>query len=646
MQNDLAEGEIMASHTPKKLQDQCLESLALAILKKAFPCCINRLTSVYDAPVTLYDVSYKDHDYDVNKAKDPRTLDVILMSTKERETKIYPFKETMMTRLIRIRSWFNRTEWLGGPNSELRRRIRKVIGDKLELLDPYSFIPLFKFLIEAIFSNKVGGCSDAAQFPFMPRVNCELWRKDCPLFADILRSFAPFEIEELSTHHLAFGEPEPLVAVIENSPYLKRVYLRNNMCERLLLSIQKNCPFIEIFNVEKCMGELLVPVNCLYKTFFRGMTYDEVRTFASENSQLEKQRQLSFPLLKQLSVGEMDDVSKSRRRESLSLFIYTLLSFYSQTLNVTSSTLIPFTPAAPVELPKYLNPISYRVLNCSLNGLKTYFDKCSKNDKDVEFPLEKAYQLTFTHTLREDDHIKELIEFSKKWILELQCKTLFVYTWHDIDYEVDISVYGPFFSEIGSILTSFHFNIIGDVDLALLCNVISMCPNLEILRIKITQVHIDSEEKIIIKKMSKLNNLTVHSGEDCVPTIHKLIEKIIESSPELYSLSLVLHDKPCEWLMSLASSKKLNKITILRLSFHCFNFSCREMTNFLREEPVEVPFYVFLIELLSNLKVLRLGSLPHLTFRKLIEIYQRSDLQIGIWHVPPDSKEWYGGYLF
>lgn len=637
----------MAAHTPKKLQDKCLDAVALSILKKAFPCSIKHLTSVYEAPCfSVHDVSFIDTDYDLERVKDPRSLDLILMSTKERETRSFPFKMALMNRLQSIQSWFNQTEWLGGSNSEIRRRIRSVISDKLELIDPCSFIPLFKFLIEAIFSNKVGGCSDAAQFPFMPRVNCELWKKDCPLFADVLRSFAPFEIEELSTHHLAFGGPEPLLAIIENSPYLKRVYLRNNICERLLLSLQKHCPSLETFHVEKCMGKLLVPVTCLYRTFFRGMNYDQVKALALKNSLLEKQRQLSFPHLKHLNMGEMDDISKSNRRESLSLFIYTLLSFYSHPLNITSSTLMPFSPAIPEELPKFLHGVSYRIVNCSLNGLQTYFDRYSKSEDDIKLPIENVYQLTFSHTLHDDKEIKELIEFSKTWILKFECKALFVYTWQDIDYNVDISIYNPMFSQVGSTLTSFHFNIKGDIDLSLLCDIISMCPNLEVLRIKLTQVHIDSEDNIIIENLEKLTNLTVHSGEDCVPSVHKFIEKVLDSSPELYSLSLVLHDKPCEWLMSLAASKKLNTISILRLSFHCFNFSCREMTNFLREEPVGVPFYVFLIELLSSLKVLHLGSLPHITFQKLIKIYRRSDLQIGIWHVPPDSQEWYGGYVF
>ena len=464
------------------------------------------------------------------------------------------------------------------------------------------------------------------------------------MFADVLRSFTPFDIEELSTHHLVFGGAEPLLVIIENSPLLKRVYLRNNISEELLAALEKHCPLLHTFHMEKCMGEIMVPVNCLYKTFFRGLDYNAVVALITNTPLLEKQKYLSFPHLQSLNLGKLNDINTDNKKDSLSLFVYILLYFYSHPINVTSDPPLSFSPALPEELPLWLHDICYKVQNCSLNGIQRYFtSRRLRSNCEVTLPIDSVYQLTITHTSHEEDVIQEVMELSKIWIPKLECKTLFIYTLHDADQRFDIApLYTPLFSQVGTLLNSLHFSIVGDVDMSALSNIISLCPSLENLRLRLTRVHSQSQSKLGCKKLLKLTSLTIYCGEDSIPEVHEFIECLISQSPKLCSLSLLLHGKPCEWLVSLVMNAKLNSICILRLSFECFNFTCRDMARSLIEDPVGVPFYVYLVDSLSNLKVLQLGSLPLTTFRKLCLLYSRSDLQISIWHVPTDSQEWYG----
>ncbi|KAK7067036.1 hypothetical protein SK128_002353 [Halocaridina rubra] len=662
MEDAMENGDNIASHSPKNLQSLAMEEIIDMIIRKVFPCSVTYLwPDVY--PVSRI---YGESNRNVidERYKDVRHLDMILMCSKEREPTLVPHKKALLEKLSQISCWFNENELLGSASSHIRKQIREAMTKKLELIDPLSHIPLFKFLLELLFASKVGGCADAAQFPFIPKVNCELWRKDCPHFTKIVQSFTPFQVEELSTHHIKFGSPEVLLVIIENSPCLKRVDLHHNICEEVLISLKMNSPNIESFQMDKCLGAVLVPIGELYRTFFRGMDYSAVMEFAENRPRSERHKQLTFQNLRFINFGRMNDVDKPRKNESLSIFIYVLLHFYSHTMNVICGPLHSFSPIRSSGLPHCLMNSVYNVRSCSLNGLLKWYSWSSPSKTDIELPVKCVHQVsliqrsseyTLLDNLLAGSHegsikkasLQELISFSRSFLSKLDCQTLYLYILQQPFRRISMdNSYKSFFYDVGCTLTSFHIFIEGNINLNSLCDILSLCPNLEMLRIKVSMMHVSSESILKLKKsLLRLHSLTVHSTERSAPSVHDFIELLLKNSPELCSLSLVLCDQPCEWLMSLAYSKMLDRIRTLRLSFRNFNFTLRDLTEYGNTENVGISFYVYLIELLTQLKELQLGSLPHATFIQLKQIYAKSDLSLNVWSVPRHNMEWYGGYM-
>ncbi|KAG7162724.1 hypothetical protein Hamer_G022191 [Homarus americanus] len=277
------ERTVIPAHTPKRLEDQALENFVHMVVQHSVPASLH-----CDLLPQVSEVRWSD---------DPNKLDRIIMTSESTWPELLPQKHLFMEHLKKLKHWWDDNEWLGKQNSQIRRQIKECFTMELELVDPHCKYPLFKFLLHLMFSTKALGASDTAEFPHYPKVQLELRRNGCPVYADVLRSLKPFVIEELSTQYIIFGDTEPWIVIIENSPFLKKVHLRKNICEEILLCIGQNCPQLDTFILEQVFGSLMVPIDCLYKTFFSGLDYESVNTLTS-GIPSNMQKYLSFPRLK------------------------------------------------------------------------------------------------------------------------------------------------------------------------------------------------------------------------------------------------------------------------------------------------------------------------------------------------------------
>ncbi|XP_047487491.1 uncharacterized protein LOC125038172 isoform X4 [Penaeus chinensis] len=140
---------MMAAHTPKRLEIQALESFVFMVL---------RSTSLpfMKLPLPLID-------RDIGDAR-PILLDAIILDIDTEAEK----RKLMMEHLLKLKKWWERNEWLGSQDTEIRKQIKECFTRELELVDPVCEFPLFRFVLQLIFSKKAGSTADAAECPDYP----------------------------------------------------------------------------------------------------------------------------------------------------------------------------------------------------------------------------------------------------------------------------------------------------------------------------------------------------------------------------------------------------------------------------------------------------------------------------------------------
>ncbi|XP_045605565.1 uncharacterized protein [Procambarus clarkii] len=621
---------VIPSHTPKRLEEQALEKFISLVLQHSIP---PSLHSTKFLQLQEFSIVHE------HSSK----LDKILTSGPEQIRD----KTLLLTHLQQLKHWWENNEWLGKQNSEIRRHIKEGFTIYLELVDPHCEFPLFRFLLQLIFSTRVLGATDAAEFPDNPKMQIELQRNRCPVFAEVLKSLKPFGIEELSTEHIIFGNVEPWIIVVENSPFLKKVHLRKNICEEILLCIGQHCPLIDTFIVEQFFGRLMVPVDCLYKTFFSGLDYERVNTIAGSESHLSRQKYISFPRLKCVDMGDRRKFKKVVKRQSFTEFLYNLMLFYPNITSISCHTMQPFMPLLPVSLPQHCSFMTYNIKHIDLIGLMSFIHYCipetilqpngNIDAKSIILKFRKLQHLTLCHCASvhtSDDNIMEYARFAEIWIPMFGCKNLTIHVpfspSEDIRNGEFLSLYIPLFSRIGPSLSALHFHLYTSINLNEICQLISLCPNLELLEIRLlSEVNVFSETNFHIKRLSRLTSLSFASvavQNISTSIINTLAEKLITASPILTSMELMLAYRPCAWLMEIAGNKMLDGIKTLRLSFNA-----RSVSKWVPNQPlnhVDTSFYILLIELLPNLEVLMLGMIHNVVFTQIRSIYRTSNLKI------------------
>ncbi|KAK8742477.1 hypothetical protein OTU49_001903 [Cherax quadricarinatus] len=620
---------IIPSHTPKCLQEQGLEKLVSLVLQHSIP------SSLHSTNFLQLQESYIVCDHN-NK------LDNILTSEGP---ELSHEKTLFMEHLQKLKHWWENNEWLGKQNSEIRKQIKEHFTMYLELVDPHCEFPLFRFLLQLMFSTRVLGTTDAAEFPDYPKMQIELHRNRCPAFSEVLKSLKPFGIEELSTQHIIFGDIEPWIIVIENSPFLKKVHLRQNICEEILLCIGQHCPLIDTFIVEQLLGRLMVPIDCLYKTFFSGFDYERVNVFSKSRRGLDMQKYLSFPRLKYVDLGDRKKFMKVVKRQTFTEFLYNLMLFYPDIVSISCHSLQPFSPILPISLPQHRYFMSYNIKHIDLIGLMSYVQYClpqplcqpkgSIDTKSILLSFKKLQHLTLCHCASintSDENIKEYAKFAENWLPKFGCKNFTIHVpftpSEDIRNGQFLSLYIPLFSRIGQSLCALHFHLHVSIDLSEICQLISLCPNLELLEIRLlAEVNICSKTNFNIQRLPRLTSLSFASAAVLdTDSVNTLVERLITSAPILTSLELMLAYRPCAWLMEMAGNKILVGIRTLRLSF-----SARSLSKWIPNQSmnqVDTSFYVLLIELLPNLEVLMLGMLHNYVFNQIRMIYHTSNLKI------------------
>lgn len=621
----------MPAHTPECLEKLAVEKFVYMVLQHSIPSSLQNILLPQDDEVWI--------PYDHCK------LDKIIMTPKNTWSELRAERMLFMEHLQKLKQWWDDNEWLGKQKSEIRRQIRECFTRELELVDPQCRFPLFRFLLQLIFSTKVGGTADAQEVPHYPKVQLELRRNDCPVYSDILRSLKPFGIEELSTQHIIFGDSEPWIIIIENSPFLRKVHFRKNICEEILFSVGQHCPLIDTFIVEQFYGRLMVPVDCFYKTFFSGLGYEAVDSIAKSENSLDKLKYLSFPRLKSVDIGDRCDSQKVVKKQSLTEFLYNLLFFYPDVVCVSCHTLKPFLPKIPSSLPEHCSSLSYNIRHVDLTGLMPWVQQqLTRNsehcDERIDFEsvvssFKQLQHLTICHCV--DTHtnvesIKENTNFAEIWIPKFGCKNLTLHVPHTTSQEISnfeiLSLYIPLFKSVGCSLCALHFHVHVGIDLSEVCQLICLCPNLELLGIRLlAEVNVCSEALFHVQRLPRLTSLSVAcAASPGASIVNTLVQKIIAASPILTNLELMLAYRPYEWLMGMAVDKTLAKIRTLRLSFtvHCVN----EWAPDLPMAGVDVSFYVPLVELLPNLEMLMLGILPIEVFSQIKLIYRTSNLKI------------------
>ncbi|XP_042233171.1 uncharacterized protein LOC121873595 [Homarus americanus] len=630
------ERTVIPAHTPKRLEDQALENFVHMVVQHSVPASLH-----CDLLPQVSEVRWSD---------DPNKLDRIIMTSESTWPELLPQKHLFMEHLKKLKHWWDDNEWLGKQNSQIRRQIKECFTMELELVDPHCKYPLFKFLLHLMFSTKALGASDTAEFPHYPKVQLELRRNGCPVYADVLRSLKPFVIEELSTQYIIFGDTEPWIVIIENSPFLKKVHLRKNICEEILLCIGQNCPQLDTFILEQVFGSLMVPIDCLYKTFFSGLDYESVNTLTS-GIPSNMQKYLSFPRLKFVDLGSTSHFQKVVvKKQSLTEFLYNLLFFYPDIGSISCHYLHPFVPLLPTSLPEHCHSLSYNIKHIDLIGLmpwiqhlfqNIYYHSDGKNHVESAVSTFRQLQhLTLCHCMSIDtsvESIQENAKFAEIWIPKFRCKKLTIHLSftppEDMRNGETLSLYIPLFRSIGHSLCVLHFHLFVSIDVCKICQLISLCPNLELLGIRLlAKVSLSAEENFNIQRLPHLTSLSVACSAWLDSNIvNSLVEKLISASPVLTNLELMLAHGPCEWLMGMAVDKMLNGIRTLRLSFgtHCVN-------DWGDDFSVEVgaSFYVPLIELLPDLEVLMLGihHIDVLTQLKLT--YRTSQFKIVVRRKP------------
>lgn len=80
---------------------------------------------------------------------------------------------TLQEHLLKLKKWWERNEWLGSEDTEIRKQIKECFTRELELIDPICEFPLFRFVLQLIFSKKAGSTADAAECPDYPMVSVQ-----------------------------------------------------------------------------------------------------------------------------------------------------------------------------------------------------------------------------------------------------------------------------------------------------------------------------------------------------------------------------------------------------------------------------------------------------------------------------------------
>lgn len=612
------------AHTPRRLERLAKETLVYLVIRRSIPASVSTITLPQDI----------EHWIHYNHPG----MDKIIMATDTQFPECLAQKELLLNHMLAVREWWENNVMVGGRVG-VWRCVLECLATELEYLDQYCLFPLFRLLMQLLFSIRVGRKPDDMTNSDQPSIQMELTFQACPVFAEVLRRLKPFGIEELSTQFIIFGSQEPMQVILENSPHLRKVHFRKNITEETLICVSKNCPLVDTFVVEQPFGRLFVPVDCLYKTFFSGLDRDDVDALARTGSFSERQACLSFTRLKFVDLGADSDCPLSFNKGSFSEFIYNLMFFYPSLESVTCYKLRPFVPKPLSKLPIHLQSLKYSLQHLDMEGLMILVqDKAVLGSEEytlASFP--NLQHITLSH---DPDTYHSVTDFARLWIPKFKCKALTIHTYFTLPHERaldnSISPYQLLLNAIGANLTVLQLDLHAKLCVSEFCNLLSSCPSLEFLGVVMSAEHFEDEAPVNIQTLLHLKCLTV-AGPSLLSFSHyqhtlfnRLVQRMIMAAPALCRLELVVHHRPLMWLMSLAQKKILNGLEVFFLNLNPFGPST-----------VSVSFYVQLLDILPNLKVFMMGPICSQLLTDLKLIYRTTDLQLVAKETVYSNKSWH-----
>ncbi|XP_045139207.1 uncharacterized protein LOC123520722 isoform X1 [Portunus trituberculatus] len=615
---------VSPAHSPRRLERLAKEKLVYLVIRHSIPASISTLTFPQDLEHCI--------------PNNHPGMDKIIMATDTQFPDCLPQKKLLLEHIQAVREWWENNVVVMGRVG-VWRCVLECLATELEYLDQYCLFPLFRLLLQLLFSLRVGRKLDGMTNSDQPSIQVELAAKACPVFAEVLRKLKPFSIEELSTQFIIFGSQEPLQVILENSHQLRRVHLRKNITEETLKSVSENCPLMDTFVVEKPFGRLLVSVDCLYKTFFRGMDRDEIDAVARSDSASKRKACLSFPRLKFIDLGADSDCPLDLEKDSFSEFIYNVLLFYPGLESVTCYRSRPFVPKPFSKLPAFFHSLSYSLQYLDLEGLMIW-----ANDKAIAGSVDhtlsvfpKIQHFTLSH---DPDTYLDVINFARIWIPRFKCKALTIKTYFTLPHERteghSLTPYQVLLNDVGVNLTALQFHLHANLCVGELCSLLPLCPSLEFLGIIMSADHFEDDVPCDIQTLPLLKCLTVE-GPSILSFSHyqrtlfnRLIQLMIMAAPALSQLELVVHHRPLVWLMDMAQKKILAGLEVLFLNLNPFGPST-----------VSVSFYVQLLELLPKLKLFMLAPICSQLLSDIKHIYHTTDLQLVARETVKSSKPWH-----
>lgn len=418
---------------------------------------------------------------------------------------------------------------------------------------------------------------------------------------------------------MIFGNPNPLVVIIKNSPLLKSIYLRYNSCDYVISHVGKYCPKIERFVLESFLGNITVSENYLYKTFFRGKSKTQLINDDRDSCAL------SFPNLSEIDVGHGVKVQEFLFHISLNYPGIKSLSCnsVSQSASYLMSSFVLFS-----EKFKAFQVVDICLTtDCLIALSENYFLQYFPNIKHITLKLDsvKESQLNL---------IKERVtSILRRFPISISIHLPF----ESIDDDELSDIFVPLFTEIGSNIQALQFYILRIVKVQLIWMLINLCPNLELLSLCFVYdlLYKCPFTNVKLLPLCKLKNFSyiVHDNFENISNVNAFIlplENILQKAPHLLNFEVVLPSVTRDWILTAVAKNYIGNVTTFVLKLNPY------------DDMVDVDFYVVLIEAMTSLKRLVLIGLSPTVFLNLRQVFMTA--QLCIFPGRPESYVAYHGF--
>ncbi|XP_076052030.1 uncharacterized protein LOC143031715 [Oratosquilla oratoria] len=528
-------------------------------------------------------------------------LDHSLTNIYDKSDKRSDTRKELIHRLSTTKTWWNGERTLGAHNSELRRAVGISMMEELDLLDQNAINPLLRFTLQLCFGQKAG---DLLPMPDMSRIAIHLQcdKRQCGPFNEVVKTLAPFHIEELRTDHVIFGDPTPVVSIIEaSSNTLQKVHLRHNMSDFTIKHIGRHCRNITSFVLDWQIGASPVSVEYLHRTFFRNLQMAEIDQLVAKGEAVP----LSFPKLKYVGM----EFYKSQLP-----FIRNVLKFYPNLNGL--SCLSKFCKA--MQVPVLLHDLP--VIRSIFRELRIYLSDAHLFDlESFSRALPVVSDIVIYVDFVPDKVPPEMIETVKSLVVKLHCSKLVIQSVNYSDYHGSnkfSEIFIPMFEAVGRNLTSLK--ILDEmVEVKTLCAILTHCTFLESLTVsKLKEMGSDS----VAVKSLRLPHLSTLAFHVTSSTVLDFISHFFNAVQNLKNLSLAMSGpRLCSgnWLMQCAHAGLLRHVRTISLVMQTYY-----------DEDLDVDFFVPFIEKLASVHTVVLHGVPKGVLLSLNMTYRFSQLEV------------------